>query len=210
LRQILSDKEKAKVKKGYIIILVIVLLVIILAGGIIGRYNKMRVLKVNVQEAWGQVENQYQRRFDLVPNLVSTVQGAANFEKNTLTAVIEARSKVGQMTITPETLSDPQAFQKFQQAQDGLSSALSRLMVVVERYPDLKANQNFLQLQDQLEGTENRIATERVRFNDSVKLLNQYVVVFPNNLLAGMFGIKEMPFFQASSGADMAPKVQFE
>jgi len=198
------------VKKGYIIILVIVLLVIILAGGIIGRYNKMRVLKVNVQEAWGQVENQYQRRFDLVPNLVSTVQGAANFEKNPLTAVIEARSKVGQMNITPETLSDPQAFQNFQKAQDGLSSALSRLMVVVEKYPDLKANANFLQLQDQLEGTENRIATERVRFNDSVKALNQYVVVFPNNILAGMFGIKEMPFFQAASGADTAPQVKFE
>jgi len=198
------------VKKGYIIILVIVLLVIILAGGIIGRYNKMRVLKVNVQEAWGQVENQYQRRFDLVPNLVSTVQGAANFEKNPLTAVIEARSKVGQMNITPETLSDPQAFQNFQKAQDGLSSALSRLMVVVEKYPDLKANANFLQLQDQLEGTENRIATERVRFNDSVKALNQYVVLFPNNILAGMFGIKEMPFFQAASGADTAPQVKFE
>jgi len=198
------------VKKGYIIILVVVLLVVLLAGGIIGRYNKMRVLKVNVQEAWGQVENQYQRRFDLVPNLVSTVQGAANFEKNTLTAVIEARAKVGQMNISPETLSDPQAFQNFQQAQDGLSSALSRLMVVVEKYPDLKANQNFLQLQDQLEGTENRISTERVRFNDSVKALNQYVVVFPNNILAGMFGIKEMPFFQAASGAQTAPKVEFE
>ena len=197
-------------KKGYIIILVVVLLVVLLAGGIIGRYNKMRVLKVNVQEAWGQVENQYQRRFDLVPNLVSTVQGAANFEKNTLTAVIEARAKVGQMNISPETLSDPQAFQNFQQAQDGLSSALSRLMVVVEKYPDLKANQNFLQLQDQLEGTENRISTERVRFNDSVKALNQYVVVFPNNILAGMFGIKEMPFFQAASGAQTAPKVEFE
>lgn len=197
-------------KKGYIILLVVVLLVVILAGGIIGRYNKMRVLKVDVQEKWGQVENQYQRRFDLIPNLVSTVQGAANFERNTLTAVIEARSKVGQMNISPETLSDPQAFQKFQQAQDGLSSALSRLMVVVEKYPELKANQNFLQLQDQLEGTENRISTERVRFNDSVKLLNQYIVVFPNNILAGMFGIKEMPFFQAVTGAEAPPQVQFE
>jgi len=134
----------------------------------------------------------------------------ANFERNTLTAVIEARSKVGQMTVTPETLTNPQAFQNFQQAQDGLSSALSRLMVVVERYPELKANQNFLQLQDQLEGTENRSATERVRYNDSVKTLNQYIVVFPNNVLAGMFGIKEMAFFQAASGAATAPQVQFE
>ena len=197
-------------KKGYIILLVVVLLLVILAGGIIGRYNKMRVLKVDVQEKWSQVENQYQRRFDLIPNLVSTVQGAANFERNTLTAVIEARSKVGQMNISPETLADPQAFQRFQQAQDGLSSALSRLMVVVEKYPELKANQNFLQLQDQLEGTENRISTERVRFNDSVKLLNQYIVVFPNNILAGIFGIKEMPFFQAVTGAEAPPQVQFE
>lgn len=197
-------------KKGYIVLLAIILIIIVIAVGIIGRYNKMRVLKVDVDNAWGQVENQYQRRFDLIPNLVSTVQGAANFEKSTLTDVIEARSKVGQMNITPETLSNPAAFQKFQEAQDGLSSALSRLMVVVERYPELKANQNFLALQDQLEGTENRIATERLRFNDSVKTLNQYIVIFPNNILASMFGIKEMPFFQAAAGADTAPKVKFD
>lgn len=197
-------------KKGYIILLAIVLLIIIMASAIIGRYNKMHVLKVDADKAWGQVENVYQRRFDLIPNLVETVKGAANFEKSTLTDVIEARSKVGELKMTSETLTDPQALQAFQQAQDGLSSALSRLMVVVEKYPELKANQNFLELQTQLEGTENRIATERMRFNDAVGNLNQYIVKFPNNLLASMFGIKELPFFRAAAGAEQAPKVDFK
>ncbi|HHZ14849.1 MAG TPA: LemA family protein [Candidatus Cloacimonetes bacterium] len=196
-------------KKGYTILLVIVLIIIILVASIVGRYNKMQTKKVDVDTAWSQVENQYQRRFDLIPNLVSTVQGAADFEKGTLTDVIEARAKVGQMTVTPETLTDPEAFAKFQKAQDGLSSALSRMMLVVERYPELKANQNFLELQAQLEGTENRVAVERGRFNDSVKSFNAYIVVFPNNILAGMFGMKPMAFFQATEEAQTAPKVQF-
>ncbi|MGI6197829.1 MAG: LemA family protein [Candidatus Cloacimonadaceae bacterium] len=197
-------------KKGYSILLVIVLIIVILIAAVIGRYNKMQTKKVDVDTAWSQVENQYQRRFDLIPNLVATVQGAANFEKSALTDVVEARAKVGQMTVTPETLTDPEAFAKFQQAQDGLSSALSRLMVVVERYPELKANQNFLELQAQLEGTENRVATERGRFNDSVKSFNAYIVVFPNNILANMFGMKPMAFFQAAEDAQTAPKVQFD
>lgn len=197
-------------KKGYTILLVIALIIIIAIVAVIGRYNTMQTKKVDVDTAWSQVENQYQRRYDLIPNLVSTVQGAANFEKSTLTDVIEARSKVGQMTVTPETLNDPDAFAKFQQAQDGLSSALSRMMLVVERYPELKANQNFLELQAQLEGTENRVATERGRFNDSVKSFNSYIVVFPNNLLAGMFGMRTLPFFQATEEAQAAPKVQFD
>ena len=196
-------------KKGYTILLVIVLIIIILVASIVGRYNKMQTKKVDVDTAWSQVENQYQRRFDLIPNLVSTVQGAADFEKGTLTDVIEARAKVGQMTVTPETLTDPEAFAKFQKAQDGLSSAFSRMMLVVERYPELKANQNFLELQAQLEGTENRVAVERGRFNDSVKSFNAYIVVFPNNILAGMFGMKPMAFFQATEEAQTAPKVQF-
>lgn len=196
-------------KKGYTILLVIVLIIIILIASVVGRYNKMQTKKVDVDNAWADVENQYQRRFDLIPNLVSTVQGAANFEKSTLTDVIEARSKVGQMQVTPETLTDPAAFAKFQQAQDGLSSALSRLMVVVERYPELKANQNFLELQAQLEGTENRVAVERGRFNETVKDFNAYIVVFPNNILAGMFGMKPMAFFQAVEEAQTAPKVEF-
>ncbi len=197
-------------KKGYSILLVIVLIIVILIAAVIGRYNKMQINKNEVGKAWAEVENQYQRRFDLIPNLVATVQGAANFEKSTLTDVVEARAKVGQMKVTPETLTDPEAFAKFQQAQDGLSSALSRLMVVVERYPELKANQNFLELQAQLEGTENRVATERGRFNDSVKSFNAYIVVFPNNILANMFGMKPMAFFQAAEDAQTAPKVQFD
>lgn len=203
-------KEVKKMKTGYVILLVIVLIIVILIASVIGRYNQMQTKKVDVETAWSQVENQYQRRFDLIPNLVSTVQGAANFEKSTLTDVIEARAKVGQMNVTPETLTNPEAFAKFQQAQDGLSSALSRLMVVVERYPDLKANQNFLELQAQLEGTENRVTTERGRFNDSVKSFNAYIVVFPNNILAGMFGMKPMAYFQATEEAQTATKVQFE
>lgn len=197
-------------KKGLIILLVIVLLIAILAGWVIGRYNQLQKGKVEVQSAWAQVENVYQTRFDLVPNLVNTVKGAANFERETLTAVTEARAKMGGMiNITPETLNNPQAFQQFQAAQDGLGSALQRLMVVVERYPDLKANQNFLQLQDQLEGIENRIRTERMRYNEAAKTFNQMVVVFPNNMFASMFNITAFQFFQAAEQAQNAPVVEF-
>jgi len=198
-------------KKGLIVLLVIVLLVIMAAGWFIGRYNNIQKEKVTVETAWAQVENVYQTRFDLVPNLVQTVQGAANFEKETLTQVTEARAKMGgSINLPPEALSDPQAFQAFQANQAGLSSALSRLMVVVEKYPELKANQNFLQFQAQLEGIENRIRTERMRYNDAAKLFNQLIVVFPNNMIAGMINVKAFQFFQADTAAQNAPKVQFE
>ena len=197
-------------KKGLIALLVVVLLVIMIAGWFIGRYNKIQKEKVNVENAWAQVQNVYQTRFDLVPNLVQTVQGAANFEKETLTQVTEARAKMGgSVNLPPEALSDPQAFQAFQANQAGLSNALSRLMVVVERYPELKANQNFLQFQAQLEGIENRIRTERMRYNDSAKIFNQLIIVFPNNMIANMINVKAFQFFQADNAAQAAPKVQF-
>lgn len=197
-------------KKGLIALLVVVLLIIIGAGWFIGRYNKIQKEKVAVETAWAQVENVYQTRFDLVPNLVQTVQGAANFEKSTLTQVIEARSKMGgSINLPPEALTDPQAFEAFQANQAGLSSALQRLMVVVEQYPELKANQNFLQFQAQLEGIENRIRTERMRYNDAAKLFNQLIVTFPNNIIAGFISVKPFQFFKADAAAQTAPKVEF-
>ncbi len=171
-------------------------------------YNKMVSLDEKVKAQWSQVENVYQRRADLIPNLVNTVKGYANFEKSTLTQVIEARAKATSVQINPDKL-DPQSIQKFQAAQDQLSSALSRLMVVVERYPDLKANQNFLELQAQLEGTENRIATERRRFNEATREYNTYIRKFPQLLFAKMFGFKEKGYFKAEEKAKEVPKVQF-
>ncbi|MDD3234776.1 MAG: LemA family protein [Candidatus Cloacimonetes bacterium] len=198
-------------KKGLVALLVVILLVIISAGWFIRRYNTIQKEKIAVENAWAQVQNVYQTRFDLIPNLVQTVQGAANFEKSTLTQVTEARAKMGgSVNLPPEALTDPQAFQAFQANQAGLSSALSRLMVVVERYPELKANQNFLQLQAQLEGMENRIRTERMRYNDSAKLFNQLIVTFPNNIIANMIKVKAFQFFQADNAAQTAPKVEFE
>lgn len=197
-------------KKGLIALLVVVLLVIMAAGWFIGRYNTIQKEKVSVENAWAQVQNVYQTRYDLVPNLVQTVQGAANFEKSTLTQVTEARAKMGgSVNLPPEALTDPQAFQNFQANQAGLSSALSRLMVVVERYPELKSNQNFLQFQAQLEGIENRIRTERMRYNDSAKLFNQLIVTFPNNIIANFINVKAFQFFQADTAAQSAPKVEF-
>jgi LemA protein len=197
-------------KKGLIVLLAILLIIIIMAGWFIGKYNRIQKEKVSVQTAWAQVENVYQSRFDLVPNLVATVKGAADFERETLTQVTEARSKMGgQVNLPPEALTDPAAFQQFQANQAGLSSALSRLMVVVERYPDIKANQNFLQLQAQLEGIESRIRIERMRYNDAAKLFNQLIVIFPNNMIAGMIGAEAFQFFTADAGAQSAPSVQF-
>ncbi len=182
-------------KKGLIVLLAIILVIIICAGWFIGRYNNIQKEKVNVESAWAQVQNVYQTRYDLVPNLVEIVQGAANFEKSTLTQV---------------ALTNPQAFQAFQQSQAGLSDALSRLMVVVERYPELKANQNFLAFQSQLEGIENRIRTERMRYNDAAKKFNQLIVTFPNNIIASIIKVKPFQFFQAEESAQKAPKVQFD
>lgn len=171
-------------------------------------YNKMVQLDEAVTAQWSQVENVYQRRADLIPNLVNTVKGYADFEQETLTGVIEARSKATSVNINPENLT-PETLQQFQQAQDGLSSALSRLMVVVERYPDLKANQSFLALQEQLEGTENRIAVERRRFNESAQAYNTYIRRFPQLLFANIFGFDKRTYFESAQGAEKAPEVQF-
>ena len=173
-----------------------------------GSYNSMVDKDQAVQGAWAQVENVYQRRLDLIPNLVATVKGAAEFEKSTLTAVIEARASATQIKVDPKNLNAAD-LQKFQAAQGELSSALGRLMVVAEQYPQLKANQNFLELQSQLEGTENRIAVERQKFNDIVQDYNAYIKKFPQVFLAGMYGFKDKAFFAAEKGADKAPKVEF-
>ena len=171
-------------------------------------YNKMVSLDEGVKSQWAQVQNAYQRRADLIPNLVNTVKGYANFEKETLTAVIDARSKATSVNIDASKL-DANTFKKFQEAQDGLGQSLSRLMVVVEKYPDLKANQNFLELQAQLEGTENRISVERQKFNTATKDYNSKIRSFPAIITAKMFGFTEKPYFEAAAGADKAPTVQF-
>lgn len=171
-------------------------------------YNSMVTLDEQVQSQWAQVQNVYQRRADLVPNLVNTVKGAANFEQETLTKVIEARAKATAVNVDPSKLS-PEAIQKFQAAQGELSQSLSRLLVSVERYPELKANQNFLELQAQLEGTENRITVERQKFNEVTQEYNAKIRRFPNNITASMFGFEKKGYFQADSGAEKAPQVKF-
>lgn len=171
--------------------------------------NSLITQEENVNSAWAQVENQYQRRADLVPNLVNTVKGAADFEQETLTQVIEARSKATSVQINASDLNNPQAFQQFQEAQGQLSSALSRLLVSVERYPELKANQNFRDLQAQLEGTENRIATERMRFNNAAQSYNTRIRKFPASIVASIAGFEKKAYFQADEGADEAPTVDF-
>jgi LemA protein len=191
----------------------IVLVLLIFGGAIASTFNSLVRLDQQVQSQWAQVENVYQRRADLVPNLVATVKGAANFEQSTLTAVTEARSRVGQVTTgaVEQITRDPQAFQRFQQAQDALSSALSRLMVVAERYPELKATQNFRDLQAQLEGTENRITVERMRFNEAAQAFNTKRDSFPTVIVASLFGARfqEKPYFKAQTGAEKAPEVKF-
>jgi LemA protein len=174
-----------------------------------GTYNSMVELQQTVESKWAQVENVYQRRADLIPNLVATVKGYASHESEVLQAVTESRSKVGSMQVTPDVLNNPAEFQKFQQAQAGLSSALSRLMVVVERYPDLKANQNFLDLQNQLESSENRITVERKYFNEAAQAYNTKVSKFPGNMFARMFGFDKKPYFQSAPGSKEAPAVDF-
>jgi LemA protein len=192
---------------GCIIALVVVGLILAVWG--IGQYNGMVQSREAVNTAWSQVENVYQRRMDLIPNLVATVKGVAAFEKETYTAVAEARAKAGQVTLSPEMLNDPAAFRKFEESQAVLGSALSRLLAVAENYPQLKANQNFLELQSQLEGTENRIAVERRNFNQVAQGYNTKIKSFPASLLAGMFGFRERPYFTATAGAEKAPEVKF-
>jgi len=195
-------------KKGLITLLIVVTVVL---GGFVwikGAYNNMVTEDENVQNAWAQVENVYQRRADLIPNLVATVKGYAEHESSTLENVVAARAKATQMTIDPENLS-AEAIAKFNEAQGELSTALGRLLLIQENYPDLKANQQFSELQAQLEGTENRIATERMKFNDAAKAYNTLIRKFPDNIIASVFGFEKKGYFEAQAGAETAPKVEF-
>ena len=196
---------------GCVIAIVVIILIVVVPA--IGSYNQLVQQDQAVQAQWGQVQNVYQRRADLIPNLVQTVKGVANFEKSTYIAVAEARAKVGQVQLpSPQAItSDQHALSQFQSAQDGLSAALSRLLVVVERYPELKANENFLTLQAQLEGTENRIAVERMRYNDAAQTFNTTRQSFPTVFYANFFGdrFKTKAYFQAQPGAETAPAVKF-
>src|SRR6266487_577913 len=196
---------------GCVVVLVVLLFVAVFAAlAVGGSYNRLVRLQQTVDQSWAQVQNVYQRRADLIPNLVNTVSGAANFEKSTLVQVTNARASVGRVQLDPNKApTDAAQLQQFQAAQGQLSNALSRLLVVVERYPELKANQNFLGLQAQLEGTENRISVERGNFNTAVQNYNTAVRSFPTNLIAGMFGFAQRPFFTAQQGAERPPAVNF-
>ncbi|MCP4547390.1 MAG: LemA family protein [bacterium] len=198
-------------KKGIIALVLIVGLIAVFALMFGGTYNGFVTRQEAVEGQWGNVENVYQRRADLIPNLVATVKGYAAHEKETLDAVISARARATQVQaqISPETLNNPELMQQFQAAQGSLGASLGRLMVVMERYPDLKANQNFLDLQAQLEGTENRIAVERRRFNDMARDYNTAIRRFPGNLLAGMLGFEKTGYFEAEEGSEKAPQVEF-
>jgi len=192
------------------ILLVLVFVAVVVAIAVMGKYNALVKLDQSVNQSWAQVQNVYQRRADLIPNLVNTVQGAANFEQSTLTAVTEARASVGRVQINAnQAPASAQQLEEFQAAQGQLSNALSRLLVVAERYPELKANANFQALQAQLEGTENRISVERGNFNTTVQAYNTAVRTFPTNLFAGMLGFHPRPFFNAQPGAEKAPEVKF-
>ncbi len=189
-----------------IIIAAVVVLAAMTFGGI---YNHLVTTDEAVKSTWGQVQNVYQRRLDLVPNLVETVKGYAVHEQETFQRVVDARAKISQLNLSPEIINNPELFAKFQQAQGNLSSMLNRLLVVVENYPDLKASANFLALQTQLEGTENRIAVERHRYNETAQAFNTLRRVFPNVVVANLMGFKEKAYFQADEGAAKAPAVKF-
>ena len=189
-------------------LIIIVLIILVLGGCGCGGYNNMVRLDENVKSSWGKVQSDYQRRNDLIPNLVNTVKGAANFEQQTLTNVIEARAKATSVQVDANNLT-PEKIAQFQQAQNQVSSSLSRLLAVVENYPDLKATQNYRDLQAQLEGTENRIKVSRNDFNDAVQQYNSTVRRFPNNIFAGMFGFGTKGYFQSEPGSEKAPEVKF-
>ena len=197
-----------KLSTGWIVAIAIIFVLFLLTLWGVSSYNNLVTKEETVNTQWANVQTQYQRRSDLIPNLVATVKGVANFEQSTLTAVIEARANATKVNINPKNL-DEASLQKFQTAQDGVSSALSRLMVVVERYPELKATQNFAELQAQLEGTENRITVERRNFNEAAQAYNTYLRRFPNSIFAGMFGFQKKAYFAAHKGAENAPKVEF-
>lgn len=197
-----------KLSKGLITLLVVLGAVLLVFLWAKSAFNSMVTKEEGVTSSWAQVENVYQRRADLIPNLVATVKGYAAHEQETLEGVINARAKATQTTIDPTNLTE-ESLKQFQTAQGELGSALQRLMVVVERYPDLKANQNFLELQAQLEGTENRITVERQKFNETAREYNTYIRQFPKNILSGIFGFERKAYFEAAEGADTAPKVEF-
>ena len=194
-------------------LLVVVVVILVLAAAVVGWAisvnNQLVRLEQNVNEKWAQVQNVYQRRTDLIPNLVETVKGFAAQERTVLNEVISARARASSIQLPPEALSDPSALRQFQAAQNQLGGALSRLLVTVERYPELRSNQNFLTLQSQLEGTENRIAVERQRFNEAVREYNTRLRIFPGSIVAGMRGFREKAFFEATPGAATPPKVKF-
>jgi len=209
-RQRYPQGMKQTTKVVVAVLAVLAIIVIAMFASFRGAYNSMVEMEENVNAAWSQVENQYQRRLDLIPNLVETVQGFADQEQETLTAVTEARSRAGGVMQMDESLLDnPEAFERFQEAQQGLGSALQRLLMVTENYPELRSNQNFLTLQDQLEGTENRIAVERRRFNEAARAYNTSIRQFPRVILANMFGFETREYFAASQGAESAPEVDF-
>ena len=195
-------------KKGLIILIVVVVVVIVIYSWAKGIYNGMVTKEEAVESAWSQVENVYQRRADLVPNLVATVKGYAAHEKETLESVVSARAKATQTTVDASTL-DEESIKKYQQVQGELGSAIGRLLMITENYPDLKANENFLELQSQLEGTENRITVERQKFNEAAKEYNTTIRKFPTTIFASIFGFDRKPYFEAAEGADVAPKVEF-
>ncbi len=199
--------EKKPVSRIVVVVIVLVALLLFISWGV-GIYNKIVPMNEKVATEWSNVETQYQRRADLIPNFVNTVKGAAAFEQETLTRVIEARAKATQVTIDPSNIT-PEQMQEFQAAQGEVSSALARLMVVVERYPELKATQNFRDLQVELEGTENRIAVARNNFNDAARNYNTFIKQFPNNLIASFTKFNDRPYFEAREGTDVAPTVQF-
>ncbi len=199
-------------KKGCLISAIIVGFIALVVIGFVmwgsKNYNKMVTMNEGVASQWGNVQTQYQRRSDLIPNFVNTVKGAANFEQTTLTQVIEARAKATSVTVDPSKIT-PESMKAFQDAQGQVSSSLGRLMVVMEKYPELKATQNFRDLQTELEGTENRISTERRKFNDVALTYNTYIKRFPQNIVAGMFSFQSKPYFEAAQGSDKAPEVKF-
>ena len=196
-------------KKWLIPVIIIGILAFASYSWVKGFYNSTIQLNENVSESWGNVQTAYQRRSDLIGNLVNTVQGAADYERETLTAVIEARAKATSINIDPTNIT-PEQLAQFNQVQGGLSGALKSLLVTVERYPELKANENFLKLQDELTSTENQILTARTRYNEAIKPYNNHVKTFPNNILAGFFNFDDKPYFDAEAGAEKAPDVKFD
>ena len=204
----MKNKKTELIKRPSTVLCLFILLMSLILPGC--GYNTLVTLDEGVNQAWSQVENQYQRRADLIPNLVKTVQGAADFEKSVLTEVTEMRSRVGQMKLSADDLSDPQKFEAYQKAQDQLSGVLSRLLVVAENYPQIKSNENFKSLQDQLEGTENRIANERKKFNEAVQEYNTKIRSFPTLITAKIFGFKEKQYFKSIPGSEKTPDVNID